>query len=659
MYKKSKLLALALGIVAVSSVVVAGTALGSMPVRATDGGHESIDAAVGSSGSPGYISGQVVDDENNAISGASVTVEDDSGTVVASTSTSASGEYTVEVAPGEYTVVAQNDGTEGRTSVTVESGFTTSADIVLVTASPGYVSGTVTNAGSDPVSGASVTVENETGSVVASASTSASGEYTVEVAPGEYTVFAEGDGTEGRTSVTVESDQTTGADIVVRPVTESGSITGAVVDEENNAISGASVTVENDSGSVVASASTSASGEYTVEVAPGEYTVYAESDGTVGQNSVTVYSAKTTTADFVLDVPDRPGTIIGTVFDGENDSISGAVVSVKDTSGLVVAETTTDAEGDYTVLIAPGEYTVVAESDGNTDQTVAVSVESERTTEANFVVSSGSDPGENESPAASITWTTADPVPGQEVTFDASASADSDGEIASYTWDFDGDGQADVQTSSPTATHTYSEAGTYTAVVTVTDDDGATDTASETATVEGGDSSAERHLESTQIAPGGETTVTVEATAQSNDLTVSESFSPEVAAASIESVTVDGESRSPVVEVADPTGALVAVGGVNPGQTVVTEYTVEAGENADPGTTYSVSGSVTSDSEVSLGSDDIVVVEGSPLDGVSGEYDADNDGEIDLGELSQAATQYASGALTLAELSEVATAYAS
>jgi PKD repeat protein len=62
------------------------------------------------------------------------------------------------------------------------------------------------------------------------------------------------------------------------------------------------------------------------------------------------------------------------------------------------------------------------------------------------------------------------------VNFDATASSDFDGQITSYEWDF-GDGGTG---SGATIAHTYSAPGTYTAKLTVTDDDGATATATRT-----------------------------------------------------------------------------------------------------------------------------------------------------------------------------------
>jgi len=77
----------------------------------------------------------------------------------------------------------------------------------------------------------------------------------------------------------------------------------------------------------------------------------------------------------------------------------------------------------------------------------------------------------NQSPTASFT---ADPTLGVsplEIAFDASNSSDSDGSIASYAWDFkDGD-----TGTGQTINHTFSSTGSYNVMLTVTDDDGATD----------------------------------------------------------------------------------------------------------------------------------------------------------------------------------------
>ncbi|MFW6119022.1 MAG: PKD domain-containing protein [Planctomycetota bacterium] len=86
----------------------------------------------------------------------------------------------------------------------------------------------------------------------------------------------------------------------------------------------------------------------------------------------------------------------------------------------------------------------------------------------------------NSPPTASVSATPTSGFVPLEVSFDGSGSTDSDGNIASYTWEF-GDGHSGT---GAVVSHAYDEAGTYTATLTVSDDDGATDTAAATIEVE-------------------------------------------------------------------------------------------------------------------------------------------------------------------------------
>lgn len=69
---------------------------------------------------------------------------------------------------------------------------------------------------------------------------------------------------------------------------------------------------------------------------------------------------------------------------------------------------------------------------------------------------------------------------GETITFDGSGSTD-DGSIEKYDWVF-GDG-ASALDAGPSPEHAYAEAGVYSVVLTVTDNDGNTDAASTTATI--------------------------------------------------------------------------------------------------------------------------------------------------------------------------------
>jgi len=85
----------------------------------------------------------------------------------------------------------------------------------------------------------------------------------------------------------------------------------------------------------------------------------------------------------------------------------------------------------------------------------------------------------NRPPIASFTETAEIVDTGETISFDASDSSDPDGSIVNYSWDF-GDGAKGTGVS---VQHAYSQDGTYTVTLTVTDDDGATDTISATKTV--------------------------------------------------------------------------------------------------------------------------------------------------------------------------------
>ncbi|MBN2082493.1 PQQ-binding-like beta-propeller repeat protein [bacterium] len=160
-------------------------------------------------------------------------------------------------------------------------------------------------------------------------------------------------------------------------------------------------------------------------------------------------------------------TFSGTADDLEDEAAELSYAWDFDGDGSYEAGTDTLTPDPHTYTAA-GQYNAklrVEDSDGSWDvDTVAVQVQP-----------AGDPP--NVDPTADLQ---VDPAYGDEglaVTLDASASDDTDGSIVKYEWDFDGDGQYEAYGELDTASHNYNNCGVFTAKVRVTDNGGATATA--------------------------------------------------------------------------------------------------------------------------------------------------------------------------------------
>jgi len=153
-------------------------------------------------------------------------------------------------------------------------------------------------------------------------------------------------------------------------------------------------------------------------------------------------------------------------FDGTNSNDPDGTITFYrwnfgDGSGEILDPTPTHIytqNGTYTVTLT------VIDNDGTSD------------TEVTTATIGGEQP--NQAPKAVVGGPYSGKV-NEVITFDGSASYDLDGNIESYFWNF-GDGET---ASGATVTHSYSKADTYTVTLTVTDDDGATDSSTTFVTI--------------------------------------------------------------------------------------------------------------------------------------------------------------------------------
>ncbi|MET3728315.1 5-hydroxyisourate hydrolase-like protein (transthyretin family) [Fictibacillus halophilus] len=329
---------------------------------------------------PGIIQGTVTSNTGSAVSGATVLLSDNLGTVIASVTSSPTGGYTFgSVIPGHYTLtVSANNFQSATIGQNVLSNQTTTANFILQP-NPGTVTGSITGSGG-PIVGAKVEALSGTGIAVVTATTDGVGQYVINrLAPGSYRLRVSAPAFQTFVvGFSVSAGQTVVVDVNL--LANPGSIAGTVFDEDSGVpLPGASLKVVNSSGITDASATTDVNGQYSVDsLAPGTYVITFSSDGH-GTKTIGTYvqSDQATTVDVTL--RRLAGVLSGEVSSG-GSLISGASVDVV-LNNIVVAKTITDSNGNYTISgLAPDRYTVIVGADGFSPVSLGAVIEDNETT---------------------------------------------------------------------------------------------------------------------------------------------------------------------------------------------------------------------------------------------------------------------------------------
>lgn len=153
-------------------------------------------------------------------------------------------------------------------------------------------------------------------------------------------------------------------------VVRGGNVTGTVTDTAGSALSDASVIVANAStGHIASRTATNSDGEYAASVPAGTYTVDVTAvDYEAESQTVTEYETASRTvsvtadSETATDVSLRTyGAVNGTITDIDG-AVGSAGVFVVPHGGPFGAVATTDASGDYSATVPPGDYDVVIDS---------------------------------------------------------------------------------------------------------------------------------------------------------------------------------------------------------------------------------------------------------------------------------------------------------
>jgi gliding motility-associated-like protein len=206
----------------------------------------------------------VLDENSNPIVDASVTIDGNNYT------TNASGQISVQLPDGEYnySVVADGYLNNGGTITVAGANVTESTNMVPETAPVYDVTITVLDENSNPIVGATVTIDGN------NYTTNASGQITVQLPDGEYnySVVADGYLNNGGTITVAGANVTEIANMVpeTAPVYD---VIITVLDENSNPIVDASVTIEGNN------YTTNENGQITVQLPDGNYDYSIDANG--------------------------------------------------------------------------------------------------------------------------------------------------------------------------------------------------------------------------------------------------------------------------------------------------------------------------------------------------------------------------------------------
>ncbi len=332
-----------------------------------------------------------------ALAGMTVQAYDTGGVLRGTAVSDGTGRYTLTLAAGTYRVLAFDpagiyatsfydnaNSFEGSMALILEA---TLQNVNLSLVRGGFIAGVITASGGLPSASITVSAYNLDGSRRGFTTTDATGRYRLVLPPGSYVLAAYDDAQNyltrfysnasefaNATALPVVATQTTAADITLpRGATVEGTVTDAIT---RAVIAGARIAVYRD-GLIVATGSTDAAGRFRLLLPPGTYRfVIFDPNGIYAAVFVTGAESFDTSTLFVLGASEtrtidtqltRGGRLSGRITEAfTSTGLAGITVAAFNADGTTRGFTTTDALGNYVLILPPGSYRVGAFDTGLT-----------------------------------------------------------------------------------------------------------------------------------------------------------------------------------------------------------------------------------------------------------------------------------------------------
>ncbi len=228
-----------------------------------------------------------------------------------------------------------------------------------------YVQGVVRNQDGTIAEGALVKLLDENGVEIAQLKTDENGKYMFDVDPDKsYKIVATTNGHSAEEEIVINEswDSETPLDMLLMPT---DTVQGVVKNQDGTIASDVDITLYDENGNLLVKSKTDEDGRYQFALQENnKYEVVATTDGYQGSADIHTDESWDTYAD--TDITLLPTELVqGIITDQDGNPVAGALVKILDENGVEVAQVKTDENGHYDFNVPPGNYTLVASTDGH------------------------------------------------------------------------------------------------------------------------------------------------------------------------------------------------------------------------------------------------------------------------------------------------------